>query len=131
MQPLPRPGRRILTDTVYEAIKGLIVDQHIAPEARVNIDLLARQLSVSPTPVREALARLESDGLVTKEPLRGYSTTPLLDASSFADLYDMRLLLEPYAARLTAVRANAEHLQALEKAVSAMRTAATGPTYRE
>jgi DNA-binding FadR family transcriptional regulator len=39
------------------------MDQHIEAGARVNIDLVARQLNVSPTPVREALARLEMDGL--------------------------------------------------------------------
>jgi len=73
--PLP-PSRQTLSDSVYEAVTELIMDQHIAAGARVNIDMVARQLNVSPTPVREALARLEMDGLVTKEPLRGYTVTP-------------------------------------------------------
>jgi len=79
------PPRQILTDGVYEAVKELVMDQHIEPRSRVNIDKLARDLGVSPTPVREALARLESDGLVIKEPLRGYSIAPLLDREAFED----------------------------------------------
>ena len=54
--PLP-PSRQTLSDSVYEAVTELVMDQHIEAGARVNIDLVARQLNVSPTPVREALAR--------------------------------------------------------------------------
>jgi DNA-binding GntR family transcriptional regulator len=93
------PGRRaVLVDHVHEAIKAMIMDHQIAPGARVSIDGLARELGVSPTPVREALARLESAQLVVKEPLRGYRTTPLLSPDQLADLYRFRLLIEPWAA---------------------------------
>ena len=71
----------------------------------MNIDALARELDVSPTPVREALARLESEGLVRKRPLAGYTVSPLLSRSEFADMFDMRLLLECAAARWAAERA--------------------------
>ena len=70
------PQRQALADDVYEAINALLMDSIIAPDARITIDTLARQLGVSPTPVREALARLESDGLVVKQGLRGYFATP-------------------------------------------------------
>src|SRR2546427_7046259 len=82
--PLP-PSRQTLTDSVYEAVQELVMDQHIEAGARGNIDLVARQLNVSPNPVREALARLEMDGLVLKEPPRGYLVTPLLDAQRLRD----------------------------------------------
>jgi DNA-binding GntR family transcriptional regulator len=94
--------RVTLVDGVYETIKGLIMDHAVAPGDRVTIDALARQLGVSPTPVREALARLESDGLVRKRPLAGYTTTPLLTRAEFDELFEMRLLLEPAAARRAA-----------------------------
>jgi DNA-binding GntR family transcriptional regulator len=68
--------RTTLTDDVYAAVQALIMDHVIPPDERVNIDALARRLDVSPTPVREALARLEADGLVSKRPLAGYTTTP-------------------------------------------------------
>ncbi|MFC4496128.1 GntR family transcriptional regulator [Streptomyces ovatisporus] len=104
--PTPLPRRPMLADDVHEAIKTLIMDHAIEPGARVSIDGLARQLGVSPTPVREALARLESAALVVKEPLRGYRTTPLLDREQLADLYQFRLLIEPWAAARAAERAD-------------------------
>jgi DNA-binding GntR family transcriptional regulator len=98
------PGR--LVDDVHETIKARIMDHEIAPGARLSIDGLARELGVSPTPVREALARLESAQLVVKEPLRGYRTTPLLTPAQLADLYRFRLLIEPWAAATAAERAS-------------------------
>jgi DNA-binding GntR family transcriptional regulator len=94
--------RVTLADGVYESVKALIMNHALAPGDRVTIDALARQLGVSPTPVREALARLESDGLVRKRPLAGYTTTPLLTRAEFDELFEMRLLLEPAAARRAA-----------------------------
>lgn len=117
----PPPSRLTLSDSVYEAVKELVMDQHIGAGARVNIDLVARQLNVSPTPVREALARLEMDGLVVKEPLRGYSVTPMLDMSSFNDLYDLRRLLEPFAARCAAARRDVGIVDILERELVQMR----------
>ncbi|GIF70831.1 GntR family transcriptional regulator [Asanoa siamensis] len=94
-----QPARRItLTDDVYAAVRALIMDHDVQPGARINIDALARRLAVSPTPVREALARLESDGLVSKKPLVGYTATPLLTRAEFEELVEMRLILEPAAA---------------------------------
>ncbi len=84
---LKLPARQMLAGEVYEYIKTQLMDQRIQPGVRINIDKLARQLQISQTPIREALARLEAEGLVTKEPLRGYSSTPLLDPSSFQQLY--------------------------------------------
>jgi DNA-binding GntR family transcriptional regulator len=100
------PPRQVLANDVYEAVKALVMDHVIAPGARVSIDGLARQLGVSQTPIREALARLESDGLVTKEPLRGYSATPLLTRSEVDDLFQFRLLVEPWAAARAAEAAS-------------------------
>ena len=70
----------------------------IAPGAKITVDAMARQLGVSQTPIREALARLESEGLVNKTHLIGYSAAPQLSAKQFNDLYELRLLLEPFAA---------------------------------
>src|SRR5690606_2155669 len=102
----PLPRRQMLADDVHDANKAVIMDDSIAPGERVSIDGLARQLGVSPTPVREALARLESAELVVKEPLRGYRTTPLLNREQLADLYRFRLLIEPWAAARAAEKAD-------------------------
>ena len=94
--------RQMLADDVYEAIKTMLMDHVIRPGARISIDGLAREFQVSSTPVREALARLESEGLAVKEPLKGYRATPLLSLAEFDDLYRFRQLLEPWAARRAA-----------------------------
>lgn len=94
--------RQMLADDVYEAIKTMLMDHVIRPGARISIDGLAREFQVSSTPVREALARLESEGLADKEPLKGYRATPLLTLAEFEDLYRFRRLLEPWAARYAA-----------------------------
>jgi DNA-binding GntR family transcriptional regulator len=106
--PIPRLRRSTLGEDVYEALKALIMEHTLAPGDRINIDALARELDVSPTPVREGLARLESDGLVRKRPLVGYTVSPLLTRAEFTDMFDMRLVLEGAAARWAAQRASAE-----------------------
>ncbi|GHJ49544.1 GntR family transcriptional regulator [Catellatospora sp. TT07R-123] len=106
--PIPRLRRSTLGDDVYETMTALIMEHTLAPGDRVNIDSLARQLEVSATPVREALARLESDGLVRKRALAGYTVSPLLTRQEFMDMFDMRILLESAAARWAAQRATAD-----------------------
>ncbi len=105
--PIPRLRRSTLGDDVYETITALIMQHTLAPGDRINIDALARQLEVSATPVREALARLESDGLVRKRALAGYTVSPLLTRDEFMDMFDMRLVLEAAAARWASARADA------------------------
>jgi DNA-binding GntR family transcriptional regulator len=111
---LRRPAR--LGDAVYAAIFERIMALEITPGERISVDAVARQLSVSQTPIREAMARLESEGLVRKTPLVGYSATPRLSPAELADLYEMRLQLEPFAARKCAAlmpRAVVEQLEVL------------------
>ncbi|MEU5607272.1 GntR family transcriptional regulator [Streptomyces sparsogenes] len=110
-----------LTDRVYEGVKAMIMDHEIAPGARVSIEGLARQLDVSATPVREALARLESERLVVKRPNAGYRATDLLDPDALLDLFEMRLLLEPRAASLAAENASDGELRRLRAIVEEMR----------
>ena len=125
----PEP-RQVLADRVYEELKALVMDHEIAPGARVSIDGVARLLDVSPTPVREALARLEADGLVTKRSQAGYRATELLTPEQLADLFDMRLLLEPRAAQLAATEASERQLDRLETIVEQMRAdPMAGPDY--
>lgn len=93
---LPRAApRKVLADEVYDILRESLLSQRIAPGSRLNLDLLARELHVSNTPVRQALARLEADGLVEKEPYVGFTASPLLDSRTIAELYDLRLLVEP------------------------------------
>ncbi|HVK22399.1 MAG TPA: GntR family transcriptional regulator [Actinokineospora sp.] len=117
------PRRQVLTDTVYDMIHHRLVEHEIEPGSKVNINALAVDLDVSPTPVREALARLEADGLVLKRSLAGYTAAPLLSGAGFDDLFEMRLLLEPAAASRAATKVTAADLADLDEQLAAMRAA--------
>lgn len=114
--PTPKrsPRRSVLSDEIYDMIKAMIFEHEIAPGSRVNIDALAVELEVSQTPVREALARLESDGLIAKEPLKGYTATNLLSMEEFNDLFQFRLLIEPWAAEQAAKKIDSTGKTALK-----------------
>ena len=82
-------ARRALRDGVYDAILELLLDGSVAPGASIGIDALARQLGVSPTPVREAMVQLEHTGLVTRAALKGYRAAPPLSAGAMSELVDI------------------------------------------
>lgn len=102
-----------LADETYDAIKAKILDHGISPGEHVGIDELARELAVSQTPIREALARLESDGLVIKTPLRGYEATDLLSVQQFDELFQFRAVIEPWAAAAASRRRVVDDIDAL------------------
>lgn len=102
---LARPAR--LADEVYNALYARLMSHDIPPGNRIGIDGLARALGVSQTPVREALSRLEAQGLVIKEHLIGYSAANQMEDEQLRQLYELRLLLEPFAAAQAAIRMTA------------------------
>lgn len=123
------PVRTALVDDVYESLKAWIMDTVREPGIRANIDALARALQVSPTPVREALARLDAEGLVVKEPARGYTVTPPLTPAEVADLYEFRQLLEPWGAGRAAQRCDADGAERLRREMASCPTAPDADGY--
>ncbi|MCX4788503.1 MULTISPECIES: GntR family transcriptional regulator [unclassified Streptomyces] len=113
--------RQMLTDTVYDAVRQLLVDHDIEPGGKVKINALAQELDVSPTPVREALARLEAEGLLARRSLAGYTAAPLLNAVQFSEMFEMRILLEPAATARAAHRIREADLAALDEHLTRMR----------
>ena len=87
-----------LGEEAYDAIFARLMALRIAPGSRITVDNLARELNVSQTPIREALGRLEGEGLVIKTHLIGYSAAQQISRRRFDELYELRLLLEPEAA---------------------------------
>jgi DNA-binding GntR family transcriptional regulator len=89
-----------LSDRVYTTLREHLRSGRIRSGEGLQEAALAAQLGVSRTPVREALARLASEGLVVGE---GRSfTVPLLSRQDIEDIYELRYLLEPEALRLVA-----------------------------
>jgi DNA-binding GntR family transcriptional regulator len=87
---------------VYEHLKRRILEHSIPPSTRLNIIQLAQELKVSATPVREALRLLQGDNLLDAISNKGYQTTPVLNARQVRDLFELRLLIEPWAASAAA-----------------------------
>lgn len=95
-------GPQSLASQVYGMLRASVIFGEIPPQTHINIDATARRLGASQTPVREALQRLEGDGLVLSVPNRGYTTTATLTTAGLRDLFEFRLLIEPWAARKAA-----------------------------
>ncbi|HEX7350394.1 GntR family transcriptional regulator [Brachybacterium sp.] len=89
--------RQVLRAEVEELILQRLLEARWAPGSRLSIDGLARDLEVSPTPVREAMVSLERSGLVEYVALRGYVVAPPLDAAHMTELLDARKVVEAAA----------------------------------
>lgn len=81
---------------------------------------LARQMRISRTPIREAIRKLELEGLVKNSPRRGVEVQ-LLSIDAAAEIYDLRSVLEGYAARLAAERTTPEELTKMKSLLEEMR----------
>ena len=97
---------------IYDQLHRMVIQFEIPPDERVNEVELARSLSVSRTPLREALNRLVIDGLLTLEPNRGFRVRPL-ETKDIFDLYEARAVVEIAAVRLACRRAKPEAIEAL------------------
>jgi DNA-binding GntR family transcriptional regulator len=97
---------------VQEELREAILAGSLPPGARLRAEPLAERLRTSRTPVREALILLAREGLVDIEPRRG-AIVRSFDAADLADLYDVRALIEPHAARRAATRIGRDELTRL------------------
>ncbi|KAF0849038.1 GntR family transcriptional regulator [Nocardia caishijiensis] len=87
-----RGGRVSLADRVYESLREDLATGRLAPTERLRAEPLARRYGVSRTPVREALARLQADGLVRRHPEGLYLYRPRL--AELDELFELRMVLE-------------------------------------
>jgi DNA-binding GntR family transcriptional regulator len=126
--------RVAIADRVYDALSAQFMSGVRLPGERLKLHLLSRELDVSPTPIREALARLEHTGFIERHSQRGYVVARLLEADEISQLMDARLLLEPAMARAATQRSSAGFLSQLAETISVMQDAghkADGETLRE
>ncbi len=121
--PTPTQGQPTIAETVMSGIRGLLVKGELAPGSRIDQIELTRRFGVSIVPIREALARLASAGLVEIVSHRGVFVAKV-SADELIDLYTVRELLEEQAARLAVDQLNDEDLRALEGIADTMEVAA-------
>ena len=94
-------GRGSLGEDTYQWLKAAIISGDLPPDAPLSEVALAEQLNISRTPVREALSRLVNENMVRNIPGRG-SRVAELNLTDVGELFQMRELLEGFAARLAA-----------------------------
>lgn len=120
LQPLRRGLP--LRDRIHERLRAAILSGELAPGTPVIEAELATRLGASRTPVREALRRLESEGLLEPRGLRG-SVVRAMDASEVECITEIREALESLAARRAARAIGAADLRKLSTLLAAMRGA--------
>lgn len=111
-------------ELVIDAVRNAILSGVLAPEARLRQEELAELFGTSRIPVREALRALEYEGLVHSEPHRGFTVTAI-DADDVEEVYELRILLESYAIRLSLPLVTEEDLEELEAIYAQMTNAKT------
>lgn len=109
----PGINRETLADQAYAQLRKMILYHELPPGTCIQEKMLAKELKVSVTPVREALNRLERDGLVKKTPWVGTVVTTFTN-DEIESLYEIRILLETIAFRQAIPNLSAQDLTKLD-----------------
>ena len=89
---------RSAREAAYETIRSRIITMELKPGDELNDHELAQELGISRTPMRDALGRLEQEGLITILPKKGLMVSGITE-DDVHSMFEMRLLVEPYALR--------------------------------
>ncbi|GGM14314.1 GntR family transcriptional regulator [Dactylosporangium sucinum] len=124
-------GFQTKADLVYERLRDAILSGELRPGERVNIDALSRELGISKIPLREAVQRLTSQGLVVQpNPHAGAQVAPL-SLREMRGVYLARGALEGLAARVAATSVSDAELADLQELHEQMRQRFTTGDHRE
>jgi DNA-binding GntR family transcriptional regulator len=93
-KPFRKQARATVADVTTDQLRRLIISGELADGAPLRQDALAEELGVSRIPIREALSRLEGEGLAASSPHKGYVVTAL-SRDEISELFELRALLEP------------------------------------
>ncbi|MBC7781814.1 MAG: GntR family transcriptional regulator [Proteobacteria bacterium] len=103
----------LLNDQAYERIKRDVIACVLPPGSSISESQLGGQYRLGKAPIRMALQRLAHEGLVRALPRRGYVVSPVT-LQDIQDIFELRLLLEPQAARQAAGKVDASRLKLLD-----------------
>ena len=113
-----------LKNWAYETIKRKILDVEVSAGDQLRIEFLAEQLGTSRTPIREALLKLESEGLVRAASRVGFFVQGITK-KDLQELFELREILESYAAEKAAVSIDVKDIEKLEGYQTRARKAVT------
>jgi DNA-binding GntR family transcriptional regulator len=112
---MPTEARSVTkTEAAFRALRQAIESGRLPPGRHLRVQGLVEELHMSPTPIREALRMLQSEGLVVHEAHRG-TTVAQYSPEDAVEVYALRLELEPMAARLAAERISDEGLAEIRR----------------
>ena len=121
MKKIPSGERKQSVPSVrertYEHLKSVILSGRFLPGERLAEEHLAEEMGVSRTPVREALHKLEQDGLIEPLESRGFCI-PHDSLEEVEDLFDLRTVLEGYALRIICERITDDQIKAVEEMIN-------------
>ncbi len=103
-----------LKNWAYETIKEIILKRQVEPRDQLRIEDLAKKMNVSRTPIREALLRLESEGLVKANSRVGFFVTEIT-RTDLEELFELRKLTEGYAAGKAALLLTEEDIAHMDE----------------
>jgi DNA-binding GntR family transcriptional regulator len=120
---IPSEPKSTNVDRVFAYIRRLILDGSLKPGATIGDTRIAEELGISRTPVREALRRLELEGLILNVPHRGWAvqTLQIMDVT---EIFEIKECLEPMMVRQATPSLTADAMAKLTRAVSNMEEAA-------
>lgn len=116
---------RTLSDRVFEVVREQILKGQLRNGEPIRQDALANELGISKIPLREALARLEQEGLLINHPNRGYYVQPM-SREQVDEIYALRLSIEPPAAAYASGVATDDDRAVAMRTFTALDTAAHG-----
>jgi DNA-binding GntR family transcriptional regulator len=114
-----------LSDKAYQLIRRKIITLELAPLSAIDEQALMEDLQLGRTPIREALQRLSSEGLVFFAPRRGIFVAEI-SITDLQKIFELRLILEGFCARLAAQRATPEHLALMDQVMDELRHVPVG-----
>ncbi|WP_309630894.1 GntR family transcriptional regulator [Nocardioides zeae] len=117
--PTPPPPRQTAQELALAALRDLLTSGALEPGERIRQEQLAARLGTSVVPVREALSKLQAEGLVRHVPHRGFRVATLTLAE-LSETYEIRRLLEDEVVRLATPRLTADHLDVLRATAAEM-----------
>lgn len=106
-----------LSEKAYSLIKRKVITLELPPSAVIDEHVLMQELDLGRTPIREALQRLDSEGLVNVVPRRGTFVSDI-SVTDLQKIFELRIVLEGFCARLAAQRISEDQIQRMEAVLS-------------
>lgn len=107
---------RFLREQVYKSLKSFILNETLPPNRRLIEEKLATEMGTSRTPVREAIQKLEKEGLIYRLPRGGFAVSSITE-DDIEEVFGIRSALEGYAGYLATKKASDDEIASLETVV--------------